>query len=224
MRAVGQDSAERGSAPRIAVLCDFDGTISEREVLGMLFRGFAASGMEHVWRWQCGQIDMREELRATFDTVRASKEEMERALDTIKIDPGFFRFLELARQRNYSLAIVSDGLDWYIRYILGLYAAADIPVFANRIVFGPDGIRIEFPWFDEQTPRRGVCKPKIAQAFRSRHAKVVYIGDGQSDVEVIREANLVFARGWLAGYCHGAGIEFVEFRDWDDLMVKWREP
>jgi 2-hydroxy-3-keto-5-methylthiopentenyl-1-phosphate phosphatase len=214
------ESTSRGG---VAVLCDFDGTICKTETLGFLFREFAACGMEHVLRWERGEIDMREEIRATFDTIRASKEQMEQSLDTLQIDLGFLKFLDLGRRRGYRVAILSDGLDWYIQYILRRYGVVDIPIFANRVFFENGGFRFEFPWFHEETARRGVCKRRIARTYRERCARVVFVGDGRSDVDVVGEVDLVFARGWLAGYCSGSGLRAVEFHDWEDLIAKWTE-
>ena len=205
----------------VAILCDFDGTICRTETLGFLFREFASSSMHHVSRWERGEIDMREEIRATFSTVNASKAEMEKSLDMVDIDTDFLGFYDFTRREGYSFAIVSDGLDWYIDYILQRYEIKDIPIFANQILFENDGFRFEFPWFDIDTPRRGVCKPLIARAYRKRCEKLVFIGDGSSDVDVVHDVDLVFARGWLAGYCYARGLNAVEFRNWGDLETKW---
>ncbi len=207
----------------LVVLCDFDGTITTTETLGFLFREFAASRFEFARQWARGEIDMREEIRATFRTVDASKEEMEKALDTIEIDPGFLDFLTFGRERGYAFAILSDGLEWYIQHILNRYGIQDIAVYANRIFFEPKSFRFEFPWFDEETARRGVCKPKIARKYRQRFKTLVFVGDGRSDIDVIYEADIVYSRGWLAGYCFALGLGEAEFFDWYDLGEKWRE-
>jgi 2-hydroxy-3-keto-5-methylthiopentenyl-1-phosphate phosphatase len=214
------DDLPRGE---LAMLCDFDGTITSIDTVGFLFRKFAAAGLEYARQMVRGEMDMREELRATFRTVSASKEEMEAALNRVEIDPGFVDFLEFGRAKGYTFAILSDGLDWYIKYILGRYGIDDIDIFANRIFFEEDGFRFEFPWFDEETHRRGVCKPKIARVYRERFNTLVFAGDGISDIDVIHEVDHVFTRGWLAGYCYAKGINNRGFFDWYDLKEKWIE-
>lgn len=206
---------------KVAVLCDFDGTITTTETLGFLFKEFAGSGFDYVRQWAQGEIDMRDELILTFKTVKAKKEEMECALNRKEIVPGFPEFLEFGRKRGYTFAIISDGLEWYIKHILDRYHISDIPIFANRIFFEPDGFRFEFPWFDEETLRRGVCKPKIARAYRKHVETLVFVGDGRSDIDIIHEVDIVFPRGWLAGYCFAKGLGEGEFYDWYDLMDKW---
>jgi 2,3-diketo-5-methylthio-1-phosphopentane phosphatase len=207
----------------IAILSDFDGTITTTETLGFIFKEFAESRFEFVRQWARGEIDMRDEIRLTFNTIKSSKKEMEQVLDKVEIAPGFHDFLEFSRKEGYNFAIVSDGLEWYIKYILDRYHIYDIPVFANRIFFESNGFRFEFPWFDEETHRRGVCKPKIARFFKQHAKTLVFIGDGRSDIDIVHEADIVYSRGWLAGYCYAKGLGKDEFYDWYDLKDKWVE-
>ncbi|MBN1267191.1 MAG: MtnX-like HAD-IB family phosphatase [Anaerolineales bacterium] len=205
----------------VCVLCDFDGTICETEVLGFLFREYAACGMEHVIRWQRGEIDMREEIAATFQTITATREEMERGLDQLIIPQDFIHFLQVCRARQYQFAVLSDGLEWYIRYLLARHGVGDIPVYANHLYFEQKGIRLEFPWFSENESRRGVCKSCIVRRYREQYNQVIYIGDGESDIHAVAEADLVFARNWLAEYCQENGIPAHRFSTWGELLSKW---
>ena len=206
----------------MVILCDFDGTISTTETLGFLFSEFAESRFEYARQWVRGEIDMRDEIRLTFKTIKASKEEMQAALNKVEIDPGFPEFLEFGRKKGYTFAIISDGLEWYIQYLLQKYGISDIPIYANRILFNSDDFHFEFPWFDEETHRRGVCKPKIARAYRKHADTLVFVGDGRSDIDVIHEADIVYSKGWLAGYCFAKGIGKDEFFDWYDLKEKFQ--
>jgi len=200
----------------VVFLCDFDGTITTSEALGTLYEKFAPPIMAN------SEFNMRKQVVATFGAVTASKEEMEAVLDTIEVDPGFLAFLSYGKKKGYTFAIVSDGLEWYIRYILDRYDIHNIEIYANRIYFEPEGFRFEFPWFDEETPRRGVCKLKIARAYKERFDTLVFVGDGHSDVDVVEVADIIFARGWLAGYCYAKGMLDVEIFGWRDLMAKWQ--
>ena len=206
----------------ITFLCDFDGTITTTETLGFLFSEFAESRFEYARQWARGEIDMRDEIRLTFDTVKATKEEMEQGLNKIEIIPGFREFFNFGREKGYTFAIISDGLEWYIKHFLERYDIHDIPIYANRIIFEPDGFRFEFPWFDEETHRRGVCKPKIARAYRKHAETLVFVGDGRSDIDVIHEADIVYSRGWLAGYCFAKGLGEDEYFDWYDVKEKFQ--
>lgn len=216
--------SEQRSNSHVVVLCDFDGTICTANTMDFLYHNFAACGMEFAEKWERGEISTAEELRSTFATVGASREEMERALSTLEIDEGFHRFLAHCQKRGYHVAVVSDGLEWYIEYILSQHGISGLPIYANRIHFENGDFRFEFPWFHEDTPLRGVSKPRILFSYQDQGKKVAYIGDGKSDTDAIHEADLVFARGWLAEHCTELGIEAVVFDRFDELILKWREP
>jgi 2-hydroxy-3-keto-5-methylthiopentenyl-1-phosphate phosphatase len=203
-----------------AILCDFDGTVCPTQMMDFLYQHFAASGMKFAEQWGRGEISTQEEIKSTFSTVRASREEMEAALDTIEIDPHFPAFLEFCRSHDYPIAIVSDGLEWYIDYILARHDIRGVDIYANQIHFEDEGFRFEFPWYDDETPMRGVCKPMIVRRYQESGRKVVYAGDGLSDFEVIGVADHIFARRKLARFAREQGIEFTEFNDCRDLLER----
>ncbi|MFX0145503.1 MAG: MtnX-like HAD-IB family phosphatase [Candidatus Hodarchaeota archaeon] len=207
---------------KFAFLCDFDGTVCPTQMMDFLYGRFAACGLEFAERWGRGEISTQEEIVSTFDTVSANREEMEAALDTIEIDPHFPAFLQFCRDQDYSFAIVSDGLEWYIDYILARHDIYGVDIYANQIHFEDRGFRFEFPWYDDETPMRGVCKPMIVRRYQDRGRVVVYAGDGKSDFEVIGVADLVFARRKLARFAREQGVDFTEFRDCRDLLEKWQ--
>jgi 2,3-diketo-5-methylthio-1-phosphopentane phosphatase len=207
---------------RFAFLCDFDGTVCPTQMMDFLYQRFAASGMEFAEQWGRGEISTQEEIELTFATVSASREEMEAALDTIQIDHHFPEFLEFCRKHDYPFAIVSDGLEWYIDYILAKHDIRGIEIYANQIYFEDEGFRFDFPWYDDETPMRGVCKPMIVRRFQERGRVVVYAGDGMSDYEVIGVADHIFARRRLASYAREQGVDFTEFNNCRDLLEKWQ--
>ena len=207
---------------KLAFLCDFDGTVCPTQTMDFLYQRFAVCGMEFAERWERGEISTQEEIELTFGTISASREEMEVAVDTIEIDPHFPAFLEFCRNHEYSFAIVSDGLEWYIDYILAKHGIQEVEIFANQIHFEGGGFRFDFPWYDDETPMRGVCKPMIVRRYKERGMKVVYAGDGMSDFEVIGVADHIFARRRLAIYAREQGVDFVEFSDCRDLLEKWQ--
>jgi 2,3-diketo-5-methylthio-1-phosphopentane phosphatase len=219
----GPDGRSMG-LDEIVVLSDFDGTITPTQTMDFLYQRFAGCGLKYARKWERGEISTAEEIRATFKTVTATRKEMEQALVKIKIDPGFHAFYSFAIEKGYRLAILSDGLEWYIKLILEANGVTGIPIYANRIQFKKQGFRFEFPWQHEDHPLRGVSKAHIARRYRKNGAQIVYIGDGKSDTDVIHSADLVYAKGWLALHCIEQRISAIEFSTWHDLLDKWREP
>lgn len=207
---------------RISVLCDFDGTITKGGVLDLLYKTFADSCCwELVERWIRGELTTPEEMRGCFASMKASREEMEAVLRKVQIDPDFPELVRFCAQRDYPLAILSDGLRWYIEYILSLHGFGGLPIYANEIQFSPDGIRITTPWFSPQTPRRGVSKPSIIQSYKEKGFKVIFIGDGLSDLEAVGAADQLYARDELLAYCREKGIPATGFSSMGELMEMW---
>lgn len=209
---------------RLSVLCDFDGTISKINVMDFLYQRFAGCGMEYAERWERGEISTQEELRATWATVSAGREALEAALTEVAIDPGLAGLANFCDAEGYPLAIVSEGLEWYIATILARHGIRGIPIYASQIHFTSDGFDFEFPWYHPDTPLRGLCKPRIVRAFQEHGWKVAFIGDGTSDLDVAPVADVIYARDALLAHCRKRGIPATPFESLSDVVDNWRCP
>jgi len=95
--------------------------VTHANVLDSLYLQFG--GQEHraiMQRWTRGEISTMEEMERIFSTMQATRRDLEAYLDTFELDPGFKPLLELCQKHGYPFAIVSDGLRWYIDYILAI--------------------------------------------------------------------------------------------------------
>jgi 2-hydroxy-3-keto-5-methylthiopentenyl-1-phosphate phosphatase len=214
-----EGSTESGKA----ILCDFDGTLTPFIVIDHLYKTFAQCGLEFAERWEKGEISTMEEMESTFATVTASRKEMERELAKVDLVPGASNFISFCQERGYSFAIVSDGLQWYIEYILQQHGITDLKIIANQIHFKPDGFHFSYPWYDPEIPLRATSKPAIIRRYQGRGYRVVFVGDGASDYEVVGVADLIYARRKLAEYCRSKGVAAIAFTDFFDLLAKWQE-
>lgn len=203
----------------MAVLSDFDGTITIFNVLNSLYEKFAApSYKETLERWNRGEISTMEEIETVFATVSASRAEMESFLDTVELDSGFPSLLNYCLEAGIKFAIVSDGLYWYIEYIMCYHEIQEVSVYACEIHFEPGGYRFSYPWFDPSTPMRSVSKSTIVRDYQSKGSKVVFVGDGVSDFEAAQVADIVYARDELLDYTKDHGIQAREFSDMGDII------
>jgi 2,3-diketo-5-methylthio-1-phosphopentane phosphatase len=210
---------------RVAVLSDFDGTLTPSCTIDMLYGRFAApSWVEVTQRWERGEIGTREELETNFPTMKASRAEMELALDAVTLDPEMPALLAFCQQRDYPFAIVSDGLTWYIDYILGRHGLHDITLYASHISFEPEGLRLSFPWYDPSSPLRGVGKAAIVRRYQQQGYRVAFIGDGLSDMEVVGVADVLYAKDGLLKYCREHGAEAIEYCTLSDVLAGWKDP
>jgi 2-hydroxy-3-keto-5-methylthiopentenyl-1-phosphate phosphatase len=206
----------------VAVLCDFDGTVVPCQTIDRLYHRFAGPACQsYIERWRRGEISSQQELQGCFSTITASRAEMESFLDTIPIVPGFAPFLRFCQQRDYRLAIVSEGLRWSIEHILARHDIGPLSVFANEVRFEPHGLELSFPWHDPAYPMHGVSKATIVRRHQDEGCRVVYIGDGSTDEAAAKVADVVFARDALLAYCLCEGIEVIAFNGFDDVCAAW---
>ena len=205
---------------KIAVLSDFDGTITTNNVLNSLYGKFAPpSYRETLERWNRGEISTMEEIETVFATISASRVEMESFLDSVELDPGFPSLLNYCLEAGIKFVIVSDGLVWYIEYIMRHQEIQEVEeVYACEIHFDQGGYRFSYPWFDPSTPMRSVSKSTIVRDYQSWGYKVVFIGDGVSDFEAAQVADIVYARDVLLDYTKDHGIQAREFSNMGDII------
>ncbi|GAC1430699.1 MAG: MtnX-like HAD-IB family phosphatase [Chloroflexota bacterium] len=216
-------NAERRHAPAVAVLCDFDGTITEHDVWDAIVarfderdwsaqaRDYAALrlGSRQFYELQAREWTIAEDAVRAY--VRAST----------RVDPHVAPFLALLRDHGVPLHIVSDGFGFYIREVLMHHGLGALPYAANELSFGVNGeVRLDFPYYRAECLRAmGNCKCTHLLACRERGERVVYIGDSYSDVCPVRHADLVFAKPSLAAYCAAHGIGHVPFASFAEIVA-----
>ncbi len=210
-----------------AVFCDFDGTISRRDVGYSLFHHFSGGkNDELIPDWKAGRLSTRDCLLKEAAMVHATDEEIYLFLRQFELDPGFVEFVRLCRASSVDLFIVSDGLDFYIRYLLERNNLEHLPVMANRGRLENGGITVEFARHNRYCRRCGSCKGERIQEYRngkSSKTRVVFVGDGYSDTCAIAEADLIFAKKDLEQYCLINDIVFYSYDDFFDVARKMAE-
>lgn len=203
------------------LLCDFDGTISTRDVTDFLLERFAEPGWRD-WeaRWERGEIGSRECMARQVELLRCSVDELGEALDEVGVDSGFSAFLALARRMGGRVTVVSDGIDHAISTILGRIGAGDVPIRANHLVVeGERRYALRHPNAEARCrSRSGTCKCAVAAAG-STHSPRILIGDGRSDFCASEAVDLVLAKGALADHCERGQQPFLRFETFSDLQV-----
>jgi 2-hydroxy-3-keto-5-methylthiopentenyl-1-phosphate phosphatase len=205
---------------KIAVLCDFDGTVAQDDVGNLLFRTFAAHGdaAEVVSRWERGEISSRECLEQEASLASCCAEELRKFVHARPLDPYFKDFHDFARQRGIEVVVLSDGLDFYIEQILIRNGLGQIEFFANQLRLEGQKMRVEFPWYNLlECTDCGCCKTHHLLRYREAGYFIVYVGDGLSDRCPCGSADLVFAKGDLLAHCRKENIAHVEFRNFRDV-------
>ncbi len=205
---------------KTAIFCDFDGTISRRDIGYNLFHHFSQGrNDELVPLWKNGELTTRECLLQEAAMVHASPEEIYRYLDQFELNQGFESFTRLCRSSSVDLTILSDGLDFYIEYVLRRNQLNDLPLIANAGRLENHSLIVTFPHENQSCDRCGSCKGERIREFRRKHGEItaVFVGDGYSDVCGASEADLILAKKDLEQYCVMHNIDHVRYDTFHDV-------
>jgi len=212
------------NSPRLAIFCDFDGTVARRDVGYNLYHRFSGGRNDALLPdWKAGRLSTRDCMRLESEMVRGTPEEILQFLDQFDLDPTFPRFAERCRAAGVPVVIVSEGLDFYIRHLLTRTGLLELTVHSNIGRLENGGLRLEFPYQFRVCPGCGNCKAARIEEYRKKAdeaVKVVFIGDGYSDACGARAADIVFAKKDLVHYCEAEGICYNGYEDFDDVTVQ----
>ncbi|MDB5328247.1 MAG: phosphoserine phosphatase [Phycisphaerales bacterium] len=220
--------ALQASAAEFEVWIDFDGTITQLDVLDELIRGFASSDRwrQTEARWMAGETGSFECLREEFEVLSVDEPTLAAFVATIPIDPGAGPLFSLLRTAGVPFTILSDGVDSFIRSVLERGALGTVAVRANQVSHRDRRLQLICPHrFNECESRAAHCKCRSAELLAHPRRLSIYIGDGRSDLCPARKADIVFAKGTLAQLLADEGRQFHRFDSLsevaDALRIAW---
>ncbi|HET9599771.1 MAG TPA: MtnX-like HAD-IB family phosphatase [Anaeromyxobacteraceae bacterium] len=212
-------------AERWAVVCDFDGTATTRDIGDAVAIRFAG---EAAWRaaedrYAAGEISFAELLAAIFAPVRASREEIAAfARAEAVLRDGFEDLVASCRRQGRPFLVVSAGLDLYIEAVLERLSPelrGHVQLRCNRGAPSPDGLAVAFHGDGDGCGRCGFCKGTVVAGLVAAGYRVAVCGDGFADRCAAEKAHLVFARGRLPGYLDAAGVPYRRFETFHEVLA-----
>ena len=209
----------RGSSS-LAVFCDFDGTVAQRDIGYSLFHHFSGGKNDVLLPdWKSRRLSTRECLVREAAMVKASPEQIKTYLDRFGLDSGFPAFVEHCQRRDIPVIVISEGLDLYIEPVLKRNGLEHLPVICNRGEFADESIRISFPFANKQCDWCGSCKGERMSEYRALagDVRLVYVGDGYSDACAAGAADTLMAKKDLVKYCQASDIPYNSFEDFNDV-------
>ncbi len=201
------------------IFSDFDGTISIPDAVEFLLEKHAIGDWkaldELVWK---GEISEREVMAREVSMLRVSWERArDEVLSGVRIREGFADFSHWCAVREIPLVIVSSGLKCLIAELLDTVAVKHVEILANDAVISED----KWSFVPFTGPRHGDkcshCKCDHLIRAKAAGLKVVYIGDGYTDVCPSVHAELLFATGSLAASCTASNRPFIPFESFRDI-------
>ncbi len=200
------------------VLClDFDDTIVLDNTARQLFEGFAAPGWKDAEAaYHDGKLSVEQFNAAALDLVEASRDEMMAYVRQVaRVRPGFLELLDWVHWNGWLAMVVSNGFDFYVDEVLDGLGVDRVTRHAGRT-------RREYRWRVTYYSPRGVevqdgFKLSYAAALKGAGDFVAYVGDGSSDVEAAKLANVVFARSTLLERLSEIRDRVYPFETFDDV-------
>jgi len=199
--------------------CDFDGTLTPEDVSFMILDAFGNRGWRQLLaQYKEGKITVAQFNSRAVSTIKADEQTLIRFVrDRAKLRPGFQDLLAHCHRQDFRFVIVSNGLDFYIKTILSDIGADDIEVFAAQTSFGSDSIKARYLG-PRGEPLEGRFKEAYLSLFQERGYRIIYAGNGFSDIAPARKADHVFATGELLTGCSEMNITCTPFNDLNDIV------
>jgi 2-hydroxy-3-keto-5-methylthiopentenyl-1-phosphate phosphatase len=210
---------DSNKAMKTLVQCDFDGTITEKDVSFLLLDAFS----EEDWRpllaqYQRGEISVNSFNSQAFAMVRKDKQTLlQFARDKAKMREGFRELVDYCRRQGFRFVVVSNGEDFYIEALLRDMGLDDIEIFAAKAEFDSSGVKTRYIGPDGNCLEDGF-KEAYVRWFIAEGYSIVYVGNGSSDLSPARLASHVFATGDLLAQCEQKNLNCIPFVDLNDVI------
>ena len=201
------------------VQCDFDGTITEQDVSFMLLDAFA----DRDWRQllkahQEGKISVGRFNTGAFAMVKADRKSLLAVTkDKVRIRPGFQELVACCRRKGFRFVIVSNGLAFYIEEILRDIGVEDIEIYAAETHFHPEGLKVQYLGPDGSYLDKDF-KGAYVNLFLKEGYRIIYVGNGTSDLVPAKRCHYIFATGNLLLLCKQANLDFTPFNDFNEVV------
>jgi len=201
------------------VQCDFDGTITEEDTSFFLLDAFAQGDWRYLLQeYKEHKISVGEFNTKAFAMVKADKATLLKNLKgKVKVRAGLHELVQYCLRRGFRLVIVSNGLDFYIEATLKDLGLENIEVHAAQACFHPKGMEVQYLGPDGKRLEVGF-KEAYIESFLNLRYKVIYMGNGDSDIAPAKYAHHVFATGELLAYCRENNLKCKPFENFVDAV------
>lgn len=212
----------------IAICCDFDGTITLTDTGKEMLTSLTTKDWQYYDKLVInGEIGTRAALIKQWGMIEhTTMDEIYEIVDRIKIDPTFLDFYNWIKKNGIFFIILSDGFHTYITRILENHGidSEKLEIKANDMELVDNKIHLKF-LTDNCEHDCANCKYSQVLRIKEEHDKVVYIGDGLSDIlpsEKLADYIIAKRNEDLARKLHNDPrlVEFSNFIDIQNFLEK----
>jgi 2-hydroxy-3-keto-5-methylthiopentenyl-1-phosphate phosphatase len=206
---------------KTAVQIDFDGTVTLEDVSFLLLDTYVGPKWREFHKeYAAGKISVGLFNKKVFGMMQADRKTMTDLVlsdPTIKVRPGFKELIDYCRAKGYKVMIVSNGLKFYIEALLEKEGIKGLPVVAAENEFFKGGMNVRYIGADGKEVDTAF-KESYTADLRKNGYRVIYMGNGTSDIHPARLAQHVFATQDLVEQCKKDGLKHYQFNDFYDVI------
>jgi 2-hydroxy-3-keto-5-methylthiopentenyl-1-phosphate phosphatase len=209
----------------IVVGIDFDGTLTDRDVVDGLIERFSITDeyLQLEKEWSEGRLGSAECMARQLSGVRLDQATLNQYLSEIRLDPDLLSFKQVLLEYNIPLVVMSDGFDLLIEGVFRHHQVPLLPYRSNHMRIEGDRIHVDYPHRTEACACCAHCKHQTMQNYTHSDRRYIFIGDGSSDICATRSASLVFAKNRLANYCREKNKCYIPYDHLKDVIAAWPE-
>ena len=206
--------------------CDFDATLTIGDVSYVILDHFVDGDWRPILHdFIAGKITVEECMTGVFALARATPRQVEdfvAATDRIVMRPGVEELYTYCRAHDIDLAVISNGMEFYISRILARVGWRDVEIHAAAADITEHGIHLHFTDPDGNPTMDGFKKAWAGFLRRRGYDRVYFAGDGPADIAPSKDADHVFATGRLLAACEGEKLVCTPFEDLHTI-IDWLE-
>jgi 2,3-diketo-5-methylthio-1-phosphopentane phosphatase len=205
---------------KLLFLSDFDGTMSSAEFYEYFITGpYGTLYEDLITKAQNNEITSFEFMQNLFANIHITQEQFDEYVARFPLHDDLKPTVEWVVSRGGDFSVISAGSSYYIVPILQKEGLQNIAVYANHGEFRNKNLHILPPAKEEfRCSYYGISKKAVAQSLMQDYELVVYAGDGTSDREAAKQADIRFARGALAQALEKENIHFYPFSNFGDIL------
>jgi 2-hydroxy-3-keto-5-methylthiopentenyl-1-phosphate phosphatase len=212
---------------RRAVICDFDGTITDVDTGQLVLTTFSGNDwIRYHEQYVRGELSFEECLRRQYSHVaRATKASILSLVEErVHVRRGFEELLAAAALADAPVVVASYGLDFCIERVMGnVRNGGAVQVYSPKAKLEEGGITLDFP--SPHTKDVVNLKDDAVCWYKQKGFEVLFVGDDASDLPAVEKADASFAieGSELATMCEREGIKCVTIADfWPVVNVLTR--
>ncbi|PCI39855.1 MAG: hypothetical protein COB53_02505 [Elusimicrobia bacterium] len=202
------------SRERWAVVLDFDGTITKNDVADSILNEFGGLTRRMINASYNPSVVTEEWVRSMFLRVNETPARLRRFVrETAEAREGFHGFIGRCRELGVAVEVVSGGLDLYLDLLLADWGHGHLPRYRASSRMTKKGLSVRYSYLKGAT--LDAFKRERVRVHQRSGRRVLFAGDGTSDIEAACAADAAFARSHLWRHMRKRGENVRQLRTFD---------